>query len=38
MSEKLLGTIAAVVIVIAAAWAMRKAGNALRDTLKDNRK
>ncbi len=38
MSEKVIGTIAAVVIVIAAAWAMRKAGNALRDTLKEGRK
>lgn len=38
MSDKVFGTIAAIVIVIAAAYAMRRAGNALRDTLKDGRK
>jgi len=37
MSEKVIGTIAAVIIIIVAAWAMRKAGDALRDTLKDDR-
>lgn len=34
MSDRVLGIVAAVVIVIAAGWAMRRAGNALRDTLK----
>jgi len=38
MGERVLGTIAAVVILIAAGWAMRRAGNALRATLKDGRK
>jgi hypothetical protein len=38
MSERVFGTIAAVVILIAAGWAMRRAGNALRETLKDGRK
>lgn len=38
MGDKVFGTIAAIVIVIAAAWAMRRAGNALRETLKDGRK
>jgi hypothetical protein len=34
----MFGTIAAIVIVIAAAWAMRRAGNALRETLKDTKR
>ena len=38
MSGKIFGTVAAIVIVIAAGWAMRKAGNALRETLKDTKK
>lgn len=38
MNDKIIGTIAAVIIVIAAGWAMRRAGNALRETLKDGRK
>lgn len=38
MSDKVFGTIVAIVIVIAAGWAMRRAGNALRETLKDGRK
>jgi hypothetical protein len=38
VNGRLLGTIAAVVIVVAAAYAMRRAGNALRDQLKGGRK
>lgn len=38
MSERLFGTIAAIVIVAAAVYAMRRAGNALRDQLKGGRK
>lgn len=38
MTGRVLGTIAAVVIVIVAAWAMRRAGNALRETLRDGRR
>lgn len=38
MSDRVLGTIAAVVIVVAAGWAMRRAGNALRDALKNDKR
>ena len=38
MNEKIIGTIAAIVIVAAAAYAMRRAGNGLRDQLKGGRK
>lgn len=34
MSGRLLGTVLAVVVLVAAVWLMRKAGNALRDTIK----
>jgi len=38
VSERVLGTIAAVVIIIAAGWAMRRAGNELREMLKGGKK
>ena len=38
VSERVIGTIAAIVVLVAAGWAMRKAGNALRGTLKDGKK
>lgn len=38
MNEKLFGTIATIVIVAAAAYAMRRAGNALRDQLKGGKR
>ncbi len=38
MNEKLVATIAAVVIVAVAAYAMRRAGNALRDQLKGGKR
>lgn len=38
MNEKLFGTIAAIVIVAAAGYAMRRAGNALRDQLKGGKR
>lgn len=38
MNEKLIGTIAAIVIVATAAYAMRRAGNALRDQLKGGKR
>ncbi len=38
MSERVLGTIAAIVVLIAAGWAMRRAGNALRETLKNGKR
>jgi hypothetical protein len=38
VNEKLFGTIAAIVIVAVAAYAMRRAGNALRDELKGGKK
>ena len=38
MNEKIIGTIAAIVIVAAAAYAMRRAGNALRDQLKGGKR
>lgn len=34
MSGRVLGTILAVVVLLVAVWLMRKAGNALRDTIK----
>lgn len=38
MDSRIVGTILAIAIVIAAGWAMRRAGNVLRETLKDNQK
>lgn len=38
MSDKLFGTIAAIVVVAIAAYAMRRAGNVLRDQIKGGRK
>lgn len=38
MSEKVLGTIIAVVVFAAALYAMRKAGDALRDQIRGGKK
>ncbi len=38
MNEKVIATIAAVVIVAAAAYVMRRAGNALRDQIKGGKR
>jgi len=38
VSEKVVATIAAIVIVGVAAYVMRRAGNALRETLKDTKR
>ncbi len=38
MTEKVVATIAALVIVAVAAYVMRRAGNALRDQIKGGRK
>jgi hypothetical protein len=38
VSERVLGTIAAIVIIIAAGWAMRRAGNELREMMKGGKK
>jgi ABC-type spermidine/putrescine transport system permease subunit II len=38
VSDKVIATIIAVVIVVAAAYAMRKAGNALREQLKGGKR
>lgn len=38
MTDKVVATIAAIVIVAVAAYVMRRAGNALRDQIKGGRK
>ncbi len=38
MTEKVIATIVAVVIVIAAAYVMRRAGNALREQIKGGKR